>query len=370
MKQIPEIFAACPTVYAVGTRYVILVPVRSECVMWVRVGGEEFFDDSNGILRSASTTHKMEVPGALLDDAREYTVCWRKINERKPYFSDVGEIETYTSAFRPVEGENIHIYHIADAHNRVDGPVAAGTFFGEDLDLLVLNGDIPNHSGKIEYFTAIHQIAGQITHGEIPVIFSRGNHDTRGIFAEKIEDHTPTDNGRSYYSVRLGKLWILVLDCGEDKNDDHAEYGHTICCHNFRVRETAFIEKIADDAENEYAAPGVEHRMVIVHNPFTDTFGSPFDIEQELWGHWCELLREKIKPELILCGHVHNCYVTRPGEARDKKGQPCPVVCASKISKNDFEFYIGGALTLSADKIDVKFTDNHHAVVGEDTIDL
>lgn len=233
MKELPGIFATYPTVYAVGRRYVILVPVEAECLMWVRVGDREFFDDSNGVLRSASTTHKMEVPQELLDVAGEYTVCWRKIIERKPYFSDVGEIETYTSVFRPVRGDRIRMYHIADAHNRVDGPVAAGRYFGDDLDVLVLNGDIPNHSGKIEYFTAIHRIAGEITGGELPVIFSRGNHDTRGIYAEKIEDHTPTDCGRSYYSVRLGKLWALVLDCAEDKSDDHAEYGHTICCHNF-----------------------------------------------------------------------------------------------------------------------------------------
>lgn len=370
MKELPGIFATYPTVYAVGRRYVILVPVEAECLMWVRVGDREFFDDSNGVLRSASTTHKMEVPQELLDVAGEYTVCWRKIIERKPYFSDVGEIETYTSVFRPVRGDRIRMYHIADAHNRVDGPVAAGRYFGDDLDVLVLNGDIPNHSGKIEYFTAIHRIAGEITGGELPVIFSRGNHDTRGIYAEKIEDHTPTDCGRSYYSVRLGKLWALVLDCAEDKSDDHAEYGHTICCHNFRLRETEFLEKIAADPENEYNAPGVEHRMVIVHNPFTDTFHEPFDIEQELWGHWCELLREKIHPELILCGHVHACYVTRPGEARDKKGQPCPVVCASKISNEDFNFYIGGALTFAEDAITVQFTDNRHSVVGEDRIDL
>ncbi|MBO5269618.1 MAG: serine/threonine protein phosphatase, partial [Clostridia bacterium] len=79
-----------------------------------------------------------------------------------------------------------------------------------------------------------HRIAAGVTKGRIPVVFARGNHDTRGKYAERLANHTPTDNGRSYYSVRLGKLWMLVLDCGEDKNDDHAEYGHTMCCHAFR----------------------------------------------------------------------------------------------------------------------------------------
>lgn len=50
MLQKPEIFAALPTVYAVGSDYVIIVPVNEPCLMWVGVGNEEYYDDSNGIL--------------------------------------------------------------------------------------------------------------------------------------------------------------------------------------------------------------------------------------------------------------------------------------------------------------------------------
>ena len=34
-------------------------------------------------------------------------------------------------------------------------------------------------------------------------------------------------------TFRLGNLWGILLDCGEDKNDDRPEYGGTICCHAF-----------------------------------------------------------------------------------------------------------------------------------------
>ena len=62
MTRRPDIFADLPTVYAVGKNYIIIVPVNEPCLMWVRVGDEEFYDDSNGILRSARLTHKMTVP--------------------------------------------------------------------------------------------------------------------------------------------------------------------------------------------------------------------------------------------------------------------------------------------------------------------
>lgn len=375
MAQKPEIFAALPTVYAVADKYVIIVPVNEPCLMWVGIGENEYYDDSNGILRSGRLTHKMTVPMAELDAARSYTVRWRKMIERKPYRSEVGEIEEYTSAFRPINPnkERINIYNIADAHNRVEGPINAGKYFertGEELDLLLLNGDIPNHSGDVAYFEAIHRIAAGVTGGEIPVVFARGNHDTRGVCAELIEDYTPTDNGVSYYTFRLGPVWGIVMDCAEDKPDDHVEYAHTICCEDFRRRETRWLEALCNAEKPEYSDGGIKYKIVVVHNPFTERRNPPFDIEEDTFAHWASLLRENVKPHLMICGHVHKCYVTYPGGERDAFGQPCPIVAASKLSKDDLSFFVGGAITLDGNMAYVRFTDNDGNIVGEETVKL
>lgn len=375
MAQKPEIFAALPTVYAVADKYIIIVPVNEPCLMWVGIGENEYYDDSNGILRSGRLTHKMTVPMAELDAARSYTVRWRKMIERKPYRSEVGEIEEYTSAFRPIDPnkERINIYNIADAHNRVEGPINAGKYFertGEELDLLLLNGDIPNHSGDVAYFEAIHRIAAGVTGGEIPVVFARGNHDTRGVCAELIEDYTPTDNGVSYYTFRLGPVWGIVMDCAEDKPDDHVEYAHTICCEDFRRRETRWLEALCNAEKPEYSDGGIKYKIVVVHNPFTERRNPPFDIEEDTFAHWASLLRENVKPHLMICGHVHKCYVTYPGGERDAFGQPCPIVAASKLSKDDLSFFVGGAITLDGNMAYVRFTDNDGNIVGEETVKL
>lgn len=375
MAQKPEIFAALPTVYAVADKYIIIVPVNEPCLMWVGIGENEYYDDSNGILRSGRLTHKMTVPMAELDAARSYTVRWRKMIERKPYRSEVGEIEEYISAFRPIDPdkERINIYNIADAHNRVDGPINAGKYFertGEELDLLLLNGDIPNHSGDVAYFEAIHRIAAGVTGGEIPVVFARGNHDTRGVCAELIEDYTPTDNGVSYYTFRLGPVWGMVMDCAEDKPDDHVEYAHTICCEDFRRRETRWLEALCNAEKPEYSDGGIKYKIVVVHNPFTERRNPPFDIEEDTFAHWASLLRENVKPHLMICGHVHKCYVTYPGGERDAFGQPCPIVAASKLSKDDLSFFVGGAITLDGNMAYVRFTDNDGNILGEETVKL
>jgi hypothetical protein len=361
--MLPKEFATAPSVYAVGHDYQIIVPVKCETLMWVRVGDQCFYDDSNGILRSHCSTHRMTVPMELLDAEKKYTVCYRVVNERKPYFADVSDVYFYESVFRPLrtEGE-IRMYHISDAHNRIKEPVAAGKYFGDQLDLLILNGDLPHHSGNIENFTTIHEIAAQITNGELPVVFARGNHDTRGIYAEELEYHTPTDRGCSYYTVRLGHIWGLVLDCGEDKPDDHEEYGHTICCEDFRRRETAFIKRVIANAKHEYEAEGVDYRLVICHVPFTYTPPAPFDIEIETYREWARLLGAHVHPQMMICGHKHACYITPIGGERDDKGQPCPVIVGAGPTKGP---YTATAYTLYKDRCNVKFTDENGEIKGD-----
>lgn len=366
MNRCPDEFAALPTVYAVRNTYQIIVPVKCETVMWVSVGDKCFYDDSNGILRSSCSTHRMTVPAELLDREKKYTVCYRVIRERKPYFTEADGVLCYTSVFHPIEKSPVNIYHIADAHNRVNEPVAAGSYFGGELDLLILNGDIPNHSGDISYFTAIHEIAARLTGGEKPVIFSRGNHDTRGIYAEKLEDYTPTDGGRSYYTFRVGHIWGIVLDCGEDKPDDHPEYGHTVCCEDFRRRETEYIREVIRNCKSEYEADGVSNRLVVCHVPFTEKFQAPFDIEEDVYSVWSELLREHVRPQLMLCGHMHEAYISDEGSEKDYQGQPCTVAVASQVG--DDGSFAGGAVRLYREHCEFKLTDNEGKVLLEKNI--
>lgn len=356
-----SILKTTPAVFAVGDTYQIMIPVTCPCLMWVKVGEDCYFDDSNGIIRSDVTTHRMVVPMDELDRAGKYTVCYRKMIERKPYYSDTGDIEEIELSFRPVPHENIIAYHISDAHNAVDGPVAAAKFFEAEagrIDLLILNGDIPNDSGKVEYFDNIYKIIEGITGGEIPVVFSRGNHDTRGVFAEKIADHTPTDGGNSYFTFRLGSLWGMVLDCGEDKVDSHPEYGNTVCCHEFRKRQTKFIENVIKNASSEYEAKGVLHKVIISHVPFYRTFPEPFNIEGDIYTEWCRLIGEHIKPEIMIHGHEHILAFDMPGDEADVRGLPCPGVIAS-VSEYENSDFIGAGFVFSISEIDIEFTDRN-----------
>lgn len=350
---------SAPAVFAVGNKYQIMVMARSELLFWVNVGGKNYYDHSNGVIRSKEVIHHVSVPMSELDSAKEYTINYRRMIERKPYFSDTEEVVSQTYSFKPVSADGpINIYHLSDTHGKFDQPRAAGAYFGDDIDLLILNGDIMDHSGDIKNFDLVYQLCEAITGGSRPVVFSRGNHDTRGIYAEKIADYTPNLNGNSYYTFRLGKIWGIVMDTGEDKPDNHAEYGNTMACHEFRLEEDEFLESVIK--AEEYKAPGIEYRLVIVHNPFTFTIHPPFDIEQELFGKWVKRIGETIDPQLFITGHLHGTLISHIGSNYDSKGQTCPVIIGSRYYKNEDKkhVHVGCAITLDGLKADIKFNDN------------
>lgn len=337
-----------PAVFAVGNEYQIMVPVKRRSLMWVSVNGKDYYDDSNGIIRSLEKIHRMCVPAEELNKAGKYTICERVIIKRDPYFPKIKPVTKTDYVFRPVGDDKIRAYHISDAHNNKENPIKAAKAFG-DTDLLILNGDIPDYSGRPKNFDTIYDICSQITHGNIPVVFARGNHDLRGLYAEKIADYTPNMNGKTYYTFRVGSIWGIVLDCGEDKLDGNEEYGGTVCCHSFRLKQTQFIENVIKNADSEYNADGVKHKLVICHNPFTMKLeGAKFDIENEIYTQWAKLLKENVKPDIMICGHTHTFEVSEIGSKLDNRGQPCTMVIGTQTDKKyyacaGFEFFDGYA---------------------------
>ncbi len=343
-----------PCVFAAGNNYVIFVPVKKHSVMYIKIGNKCYYDHSNGVLRSLSLVHKITVPANALDKAKKYTVAEQEINgKRRAYFNKLHAVKEYTYDFYPVPEKDVRAYFISDTHNRVKEPVAAANAFGK-FDFLILNGDIPNSSSDIKYFKSIYEITSQLTHGNIPAVFVRGNHDLRGVCAEIFSDYIPTVNGNTYFTFKLGNIKGIALDCGEDKSDSHAEYGGTICCHAFRDEETDFLKNIAQS--DFFNDENTLKKLVICHNPFTMKYEGDFDIENEIFSEWADILKTKIKPDLMLCGHLHRTGIHYVGGELDNLGQPCTMIVAAKPYENGF---VGCGFDFKKDKTLVTFTDSN-----------
>ena len=342
-----------PTVFAVEDNYQISVLCESSALVWIKIGDEIYCDEIGGVMRSLHKIHRITVPMEVLDKAGEYTVFCEEMIERKSNFPKTNPATSKSFKFNPVPCKKaVKVYHISDAHSRIEEPKSAAENFG-NFDFLILNGDIPDNSCKAENIENVLVLSGEISKGEIPVVFSRGNHDMRGTYAEYFCDMMPSSNGKSYYTVKLGGIWMLILDGGEDKLDIHAEYNNTIRCHAFRKRETEFIKKVLQ--KGEFKAEDITHKLVISHLPFTHISANPeFAIEEETYSLWGKLLKEELKPDLMICGHMHVNQINPMGCDYDNANQPCTLVLASKVGGD----YFAGAGFEFGDNITVTFTGN------------
>ena len=369
MNGLPPLFAAPPSVYAVGGAYCVCVATTAQCTMAVECGGRSFFDHANGILRSGRTVHMATLPQSVLDRARAYTVVLREIRERKPYFTETGDVHRLeVRDFRPCRprGSSLRVLNVADTHSLVDAPVSAAAAAcaaaGGPPDLLALGGDIPEDCGSPERMAVPHVIAGRISEGRIPCVFARGNHDLRGVSAELYAELTPTDGGRSYYEFRAGPVWGLVLDGGEDKADSHAEYGHTVCCEAFREEQEQWLRSIV----RRGPPPGARWRVVVCHIPLPYRLEAPFDIEGPRWKRWCGFLR-KLKVQAMLTGHLHECWLEPPGGPHDSYGAPCPVVCSSRLSRERHYHVVGDVRVSTSGSVSLRCFDSLGQLVMEDS---
>lgn len=358
-----------PCVFAVGQQYQIAFNTLEFGIAWVEVGDKVYRDSRNGLMISETLIHKVTVPMQELDAARGYRVCFRALPERRPYFPQLGELQSREYAFHPVDtSKPVRAYILADTHSRVEQPTNAAKQFG-DVDLLLMIGDVPAESKTPEDIRAIYDLTSNVTHGEIPVVFARGNHDYRGKLATDLPDYIGTDHGNTWFTFRIGSIWGIALDCGEDKNDDHIEYGGMVDCHSMRREETKFLESVIAHADQEYLAEGVTTRIALTHVPFplkSVATSEEFDIEVPLFTQWTELLNE-MKLDAMLCGHTHNPYVAHPGDEQMRMDANFPIVVGSGVyvrnrvcpdPQHEGATFIGTGLTICDGEIEIVSTDD------------
>lgn len=357
---VQNFFVYDPAVYAVGDEYCIIFNTLVAGMGWIEIDGVRYVNDRNGNIVSDEKVHKNYVPVSVLDKSGSYDIVFVPVYERKAYFPTSGEEQRKTYSFRtPNMSDDIKIYEISDTHSAVKNPVSAAEYFGDELDILIMNGDIPNHCGNIDQIMALYEVASKITHGSIPIVFSRGNHDTRGAAAIHYDKYTPTDMAsRTYYTFRIGKIWGIVLDCGEDKADNHPEYGGMASFHNFRIRQTEFIKNVIERRAEEYEADGIEYRLIICHIPFDHSLN---EHESEVYTEWIALLN-KIKADVMLFGHIHDTEF-QPAMRQTRFGVIEPPAVIGGNPKGDN--FVGTALTLDKNGYLVQFTDKNKTVLEE-----
>ena len=299
-------FSCGAVVYAVEDTYQIVFSTSDSAVAWVEIGGECYYDLYAGSMKSWDKVHKVTVPQSVLDAAGGYTVCAQQMIYRGPFGGYKGDTISQTYAFRPVDpSDGLDYYALSDVHEALDAAAKAADT--REYDFVILLGDITSMVETESDAQAANVLAHNITGGQIPVIYARGNHEIKGEYAEDLYKYVGCKDGNYYYWVTLGQdVFAVVLDLGEDHEDDWWEYYGTAKFDLYRQEQTEMLEDILEDGEYE----AYTYRLGICHIPavYVDDDGLFASFREE----WTDLLNE-LGIDICLSGHQHKLYQFLPG---------------------------------------------------------
>jgi len=222
-----------------------------------------------------------------------------KVTYGRVVASDVYSREPYVFRTYPASGADCSFIVLNDLHGRSDffKSLCREVDF-KKLDFVMFNGDMSNSTESEEQlFRDFIDAAVELHATETPILYSRGNHETRGVYADFLMDYFPTRDGRFYQLYRIGSVCLLTLDCGEDKPDSAIEYYGLADYDAYRTEECEWLER----AVRSEAFRSASARIVCLHvPPVGDTWHGNLHL-QELFLP----VLNKAGVDVMLSGHTH-----------------------------------------------------------------
>jgi len=287
---------------------VLLVSESEYAVMWatdkrgtgslvVTTGGEErvFNDAASGTVRSDDTLHVARVPKAVLDGCGTYRVESQYVLFNMGYFAFMGCRATSGEyEFRGYgEQAQVRALFFTDVHDDRDQALrnAAELTKEAPADLVIFAGDLCELKLQKDFVDGIVGLAADMSGGGIPVLYCRGNHETRGQWATEMRRYFPTRTGELYYTAAYGPIAFTVLDTGEDKLDDHPEYFGLADFAAYRAQEKVWLDGLTMAGDYDY-------RVCVAHTTNLN--------RAEFYDNWYAPLKDNLGVTHVFCGHGHN----------------------------------------------------------------
>lgn len=270
---------------------------------------------TDGLVNANNRIHEVKLSPLKPGATYKYRVASKEINDFQPYkltygetvYSDVYSFTTLNHAAKEVQWLILN-----DIHDRPKSFEQLIKINGDaPYDYVFLNGDM------FDYQTDEQQIIDHLITpctgsfaSQKPMLFVRGNHETRGKYARQLKDYFSYPKGQ-YFSFQLGPVFAIALDTGEDKEDTHPVYAGIVDFDHYRLQQATWLEQQMQSK----AYRNARFRVVMMHIP-------PF-YSGDAHGvmHCREVfspLFDKYKVDLVIAGHTHTYGVHPPKQGQHK----------------------------------------------------
>ena len=303
-KKADELFLTQPYVQnPVNNGITIMWETTIPAYSWVEYGT----DKSNlqrvrliidGQVEFNESIHKIRLDNLTPGETYYYRVCSQEILQYKAYskkFGNIAQSDSYTFTMPEADTDSFTAVIFNDLHQR--GNVFQALLKqveNVDYDFVVFNGDCIDDPANHEQATRFVKLLTESVHGDrIPTFFMRGNHEIRNAYSIGLRKHFDYVGGKTYGAFNWGDTRIVMLDCGEDKTDDHKEYSGLNDFTQLRYEQVGFLqEELASKAFKK-----ADKRILIHHIPL---YGCD-NLCKDLW----EPLMKKAPFHVAINAHTH-----------------------------------------------------------------
>ena len=332
------------------TEFTVVWQTDSDALSWVEIAPndgthfyntarKQYFQTIHG-RRPIGRWHKVTVDGLEPNTIYRYRVLHKGIttnqgNKRVRYTESKGS-NVYRRQPYSVRtlGSDEKTTRFAIGNDFHDKPELLAQLFSKDIitpaayDFVLYNGDMVSSFESEERLVSsvITPSVAQFA-TEVPLFFSRGNHETRGAEATTYSDYFPTTTGAPYYTFSDGPALFIVLDGGEDKPDSDIEYHDLVRYETYREKEAKWLKSVVESEQFKAATV----KIVIIHIPPKST---GWHGEAEIARLFVPILNQA-GIDAMFCGHIHKY---RFSEANDPTyGCNFPIVCLPNRVRADIE---------------------------------
>lgn len=265
--------------------------------------------------KTETTVHNVRIEGLKPATKYRYRIYAQEVLSHESYIVKYGniaasaayraELPTFTTSDPKATSTQFAI--VNDIHQQNDVlKKLLGQVDWQANKLVFFNGDMQNNSrNEAQIFSSYMDTAISIFASQVPMYYARGNHESRGEFANEFPRYFPTANGKLYYLLRSEPVCFVVLDTGEDKPDSDIEYSGTADYDAYRTQQAEWLKEALKQPEYT-SAP---YKVVVAHIP---PFGG-WHGEMEVAQKFVPILNAA-GAQIMLSGHLHR-NVKRAPEA-------------------------------------------------------